>query len=81
MEEQYEGGRSIQASAEAHGRSYGFVRRVLTEPGVSLRRPGRGEPAGAPRAGRPLSPVAVLRWVVRRSGAAVVPRPASPVPA
>ncbi|WP_443735740.1 helix-turn-helix domain-containing protein [Streptomyces lavenduligriseus] len=31
MKEQYEGGRSIRAIAEAYGRSYGFVHRVLTE--------------------------------------------------
>nr|WP_222708249.1 helix-turn-helix domain-containing protein [Streptomyces sp. PBH53] len=40
MKEQYEGGRSIRAIAEAYGRSYGFVHRVLTETDVSLR--GRG---------------------------------------
>ncbi|MFH9402611.1 helix-turn-helix domain-containing protein [Streptomyces sp. NPDC017638] len=40
MKEQYEGGRSIRAIAEAYGRSYGFVHRVLTETEVSLR--GRG---------------------------------------
>jgi transposase len=40
MKEQYEGGRSIRAIAEAYGRSYGFVHNVLTETDVSLR--GRG---------------------------------------
>ncbi|MFG2359072.1 helix-turn-helix domain-containing protein [Streptomyces sp. NPDC048521] len=34
---QYREGRSIRAIAEAHGRSYGFVHRVLTEAGVPLR--------------------------------------------
>ncbi|GAA2229432.1 helix-turn-helix domain-containing protein [Streptomyces nogalater] len=40
MKQQYEAGRSIRAIAEAYGRSYGFVHRVLTETEVSLR--GRG---------------------------------------
>ncbi|GHK05929.1 helix-turn-helix domain-containing protein [Streptomyces sp. NPDC003753] len=34
---EYGEGRSIRAIAEAHGRSYGFVHRVLTEAGVPLR--------------------------------------------
>jgi hypothetical protein len=36
----YAAGESIRALAEATGRSYGFVHRVLTESGTSLR--GRG---------------------------------------
>ena len=36
----YAAGESIRALAEATGRSYGFVHRVLTESGASLR--GRG---------------------------------------
>ncbi len=36
----YERGASIRALAEGTGRSYGFVHRVLTENGVTLR--GRG---------------------------------------
>jgi hypothetical protein len=36
----YENGTSIRALAESTGRSYGFIRRVLTESGVALR--GRG---------------------------------------
>lgn len=36
----YEGGASIRALAEASGRSYGFVHRILSESGVALR--GRG---------------------------------------
>ncbi|MFG3013951.1 helix-turn-helix domain-containing protein [Streptomyces cinerochromogenes] len=34
---EYREGRTIRAIAEAHGRSYGFVHRVLTEAGVPLR--------------------------------------------
>ena len=41
----YEKGASIRALAESIGRSYGFVHRVLSESGVTLR--GRG---GATRA-------------------------------
>ncbi|MFI2376185.1 helix-turn-helix domain-containing protein [Streptomyces sp. NPDC018964] len=37
MKEQYENGLSIRAIAEAHGRSYGFVHRVLTEADAPLR--------------------------------------------
>ncbi len=40
MKEQYEKGLSIRAIAEAYGRSYGFVHRVLTETDAPLR--GRG---------------------------------------
>lgn len=36
----YEGGSSIRALAEESGRSYGFVHRILSESGASLR--GRG---------------------------------------
>jgi hypothetical protein len=36
----YESGASIRALAEDTGRSYGFVHRILTEAGVTLR--GRG---------------------------------------
>jgi hypothetical protein len=36
----YEGGASIRALAEESGRSYGFVHRILSEAGASLR--GRG---------------------------------------
>ena len=42
----YDKGRSIRELAETHGRSYGFVHRVLSESGVELR--GRG---GATRKG------------------------------
>ncbi|QTE02996.1 helix-turn-helix domain-containing protein [Streptomyces cyanogenus] len=40
---EYREGRSIRAIAEAHGRSYGFVHRVLTEARVPLR-PRGGDP-------------------------------------
>jgi hypothetical protein len=40
LKTRYESGDSIRALAAATGRSYGFVHRVLTESGVSLR--GRG---------------------------------------
>ena len=43
LKKQYESGVSIRALAAATGRSYGFVFRILTENGVSLR--GRGEAA------------------------------------
>ncbi|MFE4775986.1 helix-turn-helix domain-containing protein [Streptomyces sp. NPDC056713] len=36
----YESGASIRSIAESSGRSYGFVHRILTEAGVTLR--GRG---------------------------------------
>lgn len=36
----YDDGESIRALASATGRSYGFIHRILTETGVSLR--GRG---------------------------------------
>jgi hypothetical protein len=40
LKTQYEGGASIRALAEESGRSYGFVHRILSESGASLR--GRG---------------------------------------
>ncbi|WP_330351662.1 helix-turn-helix domain-containing protein [Streptomyces sp. NBC_00582] len=40
LKKKYEGGASIRALAEDAGRSYGFVHRILTETGVTLR--GRG---------------------------------------
>jgi predicted transcriptional regulator len=40
LRKKYDAGESIRALAEASGRSYGFVHRILTESGVSLR--GRG---------------------------------------
>ncbi|MGW2207317.1 helix-turn-helix domain-containing protein [Streptomyces sp. NPDC001774] len=42
----YEGGASIRTLAGSTGRSYGFIHRILTETGVTLR--GRG---GAARPG------------------------------
>lgn len=40
LTKQYGKGKSIRQLADKHGRSYGFVHRVLTENGVTLR--GRG---------------------------------------
>lgn len=40
LKKKYEKGSSIRALAESTGRSYGFVHRVLSESGVTLR--GRG---------------------------------------
>lgn len=40
LRKKYESGQSIRALAESTGRSYGFVHRILSESGVSLR--GRG---------------------------------------
>jgi hypothetical protein len=40
LQEQYTAGVSIRQIAAAHGRSYGFVHRMLSESGVALR--GRG---------------------------------------
>jgi hypothetical protein len=40
LKKKYDQGASIRALAESHGRSYGFVHRILTESGATLR--GRG---------------------------------------
>ncbi len=40
LKKKYSGGASIRQLAEATGRSYGFIHRVLSESGASLR--GRG---------------------------------------
>jgi predicted transcriptional regulator len=40
VKKQYEKGRSIRELADSHGRSYGFIHRLLSENAVSLR--GRG---------------------------------------
>jgi predicted transcriptional regulator len=40
LKKAYDKGKSIRELADAHGRSYGFVHRVLSESGVNLR--GRG---------------------------------------
>lgn len=40
MKKAYDKGKSIRELAETHGRSYGFVHRVLSESGATLR--GRG---------------------------------------
>ena len=40
LRQQYDSGKSIRELAEASGRSYGFVHRILNESGATLR--GRG---------------------------------------
>lgn len=40
VSKQYEKGRSIRELADSHGRSYGFIHRLLSENDVTLR--GRG---------------------------------------
>ncbi len=40
LRKKYDGGTSIRSLADTYGRSYGFVHRILTESGASLR--GRG---------------------------------------
>jgi Helix-turn-helix domain len=40
LRKKYDSGQSIRALAESSGRSYGFVHRILTESGTTLR--GRG---------------------------------------
>jgi hypothetical protein len=40
LRKKYEEGSSIRVLAESHGRSYGFVHRILSESGTTLR--GRG---------------------------------------
>ena len=47
LRKKYEGGQSIRLLAESSGRSYGFVHRILSESGATLR--GRG---GATRGAR-----------------------------
>jgi transposase len=51
MKKKYEKGTSIRQLAESTGRSYGFIHRILSESGVTLRGPGwkharRNSPAG-----------------------------------
>ena len=40
LRKKYDNGQSIRGIAQAHGRSYGFVHRILGESGATLR--GRG---------------------------------------
>jgi len=40
LRKRYEGGQSIRTLAESTGRSYGFIHRILSENGATLR--GRG---------------------------------------
>jgi predicted transcriptional regulator len=42
LRKKYDGGASIRELAESTGRSYGFIHRVLSESGATLR--GRGGP-------------------------------------
>ena len=49
ISKQYAKGASIRALAEEHGRSYGFIHRLLTESDTVLRR--RGGTARRPRTG------------------------------
>ena len=49
LKKKYDAGQSIRALAESTGRSYGFVHRILSESGVTLRGRGgatRGKAAG-----------------------------------
>jgi hypothetical protein len=47
LRKKYEGGQSIRLLAESSGRSYGFVHRILSESGATLR--GRGGATRGPR--------------------------------
>ena len=49
LKKAYQKGQSIRALAEAQGRSYGFVHRILSESGVTLRRRGGTTTAKAKR--------------------------------
>jgi Helix-turn-helix domain len=51
LKKRYDAGESIRSLAAATGRSYGFVHRILTENGVSLRGRG-GATRGKARANR-----------------------------
>jgi hypothetical protein len=51
LRKKYEAGASIRTLAESTGRSYGFVHRILSESGTSLRGRG-GATRGKARAGR-----------------------------
>ena len=52
LKQQYDSGKSIRELAESSGRSYGFVHRILSESGTTLRGRGgatRGKSAAAPQ--------------------------------
>jgi hypothetical protein len=51
LRKKYDSGQSIRALAEATGRSYGFVHRILSESGTTLRGRG-GATRGKAKAGR-----------------------------
>jgi predicted transcriptional regulator len=55
LKRKYEKGASIRALAEATGRSYGFVHRLLSETGVQLR--GRGGVNRSHTSNQPTRPV------------------------
>jgi hypothetical protein len=57
LKRKYEKGASIRALAEATGRSYGFVHRLLSETGVQLR--GRGGVNRSHTSNRPTQPVSL----------------------
>jgi len=50
LKKRYDAGESIRALAAATGRSYGFIHRILTETGVTLR--GRGGATARPATAR-----------------------------
>jgi hypothetical protein len=50
LKKRYDAGESIRSLATATGRSYGFIHRMLTETGVTLR--GRGGATAARTAGK-----------------------------
>lgn len=56
MKKRYNAGESIRALAVSTGRSYGFVQRILTETGVSLRGRGGTTRSRAKTRGRPPGP-------------------------
>jgi hypothetical protein len=52
LRRKYDGGESIRALAQSTGRSYGFVHRILSESGASLRGRGGATRGGAARSQR-----------------------------
>lgn len=52
LKKAYQKGESIRSLAEAHGRSYGFVHRVLSESDVKLRGRGGATTKAKPKRGR-----------------------------
>lgn len=63
LKKKYDGGASIRALAEETGRSYGFVHRMLSESGVTLRGRGgatRGKKAAAALTAAGCSPASTV---------------------